>query len=942
MSGITSSTGVFSGIDSGKIIDQLIQIESRPKLLAQQRVLQLQQQQAAFLDLNAKLNAVKTAAGNFRLNKTFQSAAATSSDADVLSATASAGAAPGTYQFVVDRLVSTQQALSRGFVDTTSGLNAGSFTFESARARLDRETSLSELNGGAGVTRGSITISEAGGGVATIDLSKASTVSEVLNEINTATDVSVTASVDGGRFVIKSKSGAALTIANAGTAKTAESLGIKTTSASATVTGSTVYALGTNTALNSLNDGNGVFVNSQGGNGRYDFQIVVGGTTVNVNVGTVYGSDGKVTESAPTTVGGVITRINAALKTTLGNENAKVAISSDGSGLTLSDTSGRTLEVKENATIAGSSTARDLGLLTSGSVSGPVVGQRILAGLNSTLARSINGGSGVAGDGRLVVTTRDGTERILNVNPNSSLSDILTAITTQSSGTVVATLNKQGTGILLTDTTSGGGNLIVTGATATSLKIATAPAGVAASSVEGGNLQHQYTTAGTTLASLRNGQGVGVGAFKVTDSTGKTADVKVTESVKTLDDVILAVNAAGTRVRARINDKGDGLLLYEDSAGAGTLKIKVADSTGSVATNLRIAGEASGTGAQNVLDGSQETTVTFDPGDGLDKIVQKINNAAPGVVASIVNDGSASAPARLSLTAKGSGSAGRFVLDTGSFDLGLATLDEGHDAKVFYGSSDPAKAILLTSSRNTLDRVIPNVSIDLKSVSASPVTLSVTTDTDKITTDVNTFLSAFNTLIDSLDKQTNYDANTKKKGPLLGDSTSLTLRTNLFSLVNGTPIGVTGQFQRLADVGVSVDQSGHLSLNQDKFRAALEKDPTAVASLFAAREAAPAQRTTVSPGITVVDPNAKVTYSVQGIMTRFEVLSDGYLNSVDGRLTRQDKTLKDQIDAQNKRIADMDVLLGNKRQVLQKQFLAMEEAIGKLQTQQSALGQING
>jgi len=942
MSGITSSTGIFSGIDSGKIIDQLIAVESRPKQLAQQRVLQLQQQQAAFLDINSKLSAVKTAASNFRLNKTFQSAAATSSNTDVLNATANAGAAPGTYQFLVDRLVSTQQALSRGFVDTTSGLNAGSFTFESAQARLDRDTSLSELNGGAGVTRGSITISEAGGGTATIDLSKAGTVSEVVDAINSATDVGVTASLDGGRFVIKSKSGAALTIGNAGAAKTAESLGIKTSSASATVTGSTVYTLSANTALNSLNDGNGVFSNSQGGNGRYDFQIVVGGTTtVNVNLGAVYSSDGKVTEAAPTTLGGVLTRINSALKTALGDENFKASISADGTSLTLSDSSGRSFEVKENATVAGSTSARDLGLTTSGPVTGTLAGKHILSGLNSTLARSLNGGAGITG-GAVSVTARDGTVSTVNIDANSSLSDVIAAFARDTGGKVVATLNKHGTGLQLTDTTSGTGNLIVAGATATSLQVATATGGVASSSLEGGNLQHQYVTSGSTLASYRNGQGVGTGSFKITDSTGKTADVNITDSIKTLDDVILAVNAAGTRVKARINDKGDGLLLYEDASGGGTIKIKAADTTGSVAANLKIAGEAAGTGAQNVLDGTQETTVTFDAGDGLDKIVQKINNAAPGVTASIVNDGSASAPARLSLTAKGSGTAGRFVIDTGSFDLGLATLDEGHDAKVFYGSSDPAKAILMTSSRNTLDRVIPNVSIDLKSVSATPVTVSVTTDTDKITTDVNTFLSAFNTLVDSVDKQTNYNTDTQKKGPLLGDSTALTLRSSLFSLVNDKPIGVSGQFQRLADVGVTVDDSGHLSLNQDKFRAAMEKDPTAVANLFAAREATPPAPTQVSPGITVQDPNATVTYSVQGIMTRFEVLADGYLNTVDGRLTRQDKTLKDQIDAQNQRIADMDVLLDNKRQVLQSQFLAMEEAIGKLQTQQQALGQLGG
>src|SRR5262245_59399302 len=125
MSGISSGVGIFSGINSGQIIEQLLAIEGRPKVLAQQRILQLQQQQAAYLDLNSKIQALKTAAGAFRLNNVFSANTANSSNPDVLSATASNTAIPGSYQFIVDRLVSSQQTLSRGFTSATAGLTAG-------------------------------------------------------------------------------------------------------------------------------------------------------------------------------------------------------------------------------------------------------------------------------------------------------------------------------------------------------------------------------------------------------------------------------------------------------------------------------------------------------------------------------------------------------------------------------------------------------------------------------------------------------------------------------------------------------------------------------------------------------------------------------------------------------------------------------------------------
>src|SRR3954467_701946 len=251
MSGITSGTGIFSGIDSKSLIDQLLAIEARPKTLAQQRVLQLKTQQAAYLDLNAKISALKSAAAAFRTGSLFQSNRATSSNNDVLSATASPTAIPGAYTFIVDRLVSTQQLISRGFADTTTGLNAGSFTFEPSAARLDRETALADLNGGAGVARGKIVIAESGGHSTTVDLTRAATATDVLDAIN-GSGANVRATIEGGRFVIASTNSETLTIPSAFGYETAASLGVQTTVASQTVTGTAVYALGSGTSLASL------------------------------------------------------------------------------------------------------------------------------------------------------------------------------------------------------------------------------------------------------------------------------------------------------------------------------------------------------------------------------------------------------------------------------------------------------------------------------------------------------------------------------------------------------------------------------------------------------------------------------------------------------------------------------------------------------------------
>lgn len=951
MGGISTGIGLFSGIDTQQLIGQLLAIESRPKILAQQRIVQLQGQQGAYLDLNSRISALKTAAASFRINRIFQSHAATSSNPDVLTATASTSALPGSYSFTVDRMVTSQQLLSRGFANaSTAGLNAGTFTFESAAARLDRDTALADLNGGAGIQRGRIIISDSSGSSATIDLSRVATVNEVLDAINSAGGIDVTASVEGGRFVITSDTGANISITSASGFTTAESLGIHRAAPSSTsITGAIVHALGDSTAVNALNDGNGMYLSPSSGSGRYDFRILVsdgnGNTdTVRVNLGDLYNLEEELIESAPTTLGGIIERINASLEATVGDTDVRASIAADGVSLQLVDVQNRTLEVLEHPGGRGAAAA-DLGLKTSQPHVGSVQGRRILAGLNSTLSSLLNGGSGIAGDGNISITARDGSAHTISIDTAGSVSDILAAINTHSSGMFSAALSNTGTGIVLSDLSGGSGNLIIEGATAESLGLATDPAGIAAPTAGGANLQRQYLTRGTLLSSLRNGQGIGTGRFRIIDSTGLAAEVNITSSQRTLDDVIHQINIAGTLIRARINASGDGIELYDDNAEPGALKIRVEDSSGTVAANLNINGEAaSGDPGANKIDGSFERKLTFEPTDTLEDMVRKINAAGVGVAASIINDGSGTTPFRLSLTSRHTGETGRFIIDSGEFNLGLSQLEAGQNARVFFGATDPARAVLLTSSSNTLDSVITGVTIDLRQTSASPVTVTVSRDTSAIETAVNEFIEAFNSVTSRIAHQTRYDQETKARGPLLGDGTAMMARTTLFGVIQGRARNVASSFDRFADVGITVGSGGTLQLNRDRFRQALEQDPQGVAELFAARVQEPPRQIEVEPGsgVFIPDPNQTPQFSSLGIATLVENLADSFINSLTGSLTRKNKSITDQIELQNKRIAEYDARLASRRIVLERKFLAMERAIGQLQSQQGSIGQIAG
>jgi flagellar hook-associated protein 2 len=943
MSGITSGVGLFSGIDTKSIIDQLLAVEGRTKIISQQRALQLKSQQAAFLDLKTAMSSLSAAATKFRTDKIFQAAKATSSDTDALTATASAGATAGTYTFTVDRVVSTQQMLTRGFADrNTTAIGATDLVIEPAAARLDRDTPLSELNGGAGISRGKFSIVDAAGHEAIIDLSRVTSLSEVTDAINGQTTARVTARADGDHLVLTDVStggSGKLTVSDVSGYTTAASLGIvgqaSTTGAGGAVTGSKVLYLSGNTTLASLNDRTGVRLNTAAGSSTPDFNLTThDGTVIGVDIGNMYDSEGKLTAAAVSDLAGVISRIN-----TQANGKVTASINDAGNGLKLVDNTTGSTDFSVTDLRGAAADLRIAGTAAGGA--SEIDGKRLVAALNSSLASSLAGGRGLGGS-TISITNRAGTSYTVNVDPDGSVTDAIAAISDQTSGTVTATLNAAGTGLVVHDTTgASAAKLDIEGAPAEALGISTGAGGLLADTFNGTRIQKRYISEATTVASLNNGLGIGTGTFEITDSTGKVGTVNVGDSVKSVADLVALINSRGLAVTAKINDNGDGIVLTENAGTNGSVKIAARDSSGAVARALGLVGESAGTGADNKLVGSFEKKISITAGDTLDAAITKINAARAGVRAAVINDGSGATPFRVTLTSEASGAGGEFTVDTGGLDLGLSTLSQGRDARIILGSGDPARGVLISSGTNTFDGVVNGVAINAVAASTTPVTVSVSQDADAIERAVDDFADAFNTIAGKIESATSYDQNTDRRGPLLGDSTAGILRTNLYQAINSPATGVSGRYKVLAQVGISVGTNGQLVVNSDRLRSALATDPAAVEQLFSARVQNAQGSTEIAPGVRVLDNPNDPTFSSLGVAEILGRLSDRYTASTTGIFAHVDSALESQVKLATDRTQQLDDRLQQKRQVLEQQFLAMEEAIGKMQTQSSTLSQIH-
>lgn len=949
MGGITSGIGLASGLDTARIIQQLLSLEARPRVLAQQRLSTIKVQQSAYLDINSRLQNLRSMVSSLRTQPVFNAKSATSSAESVLTASASAGAAAGSYTFLVDRLVSTEQWLTRGFSSADDvPVGADSFTFEGAEARLDRDTALADLNGGNGITRGKIRISD-GTGTAEIDLSKAATVNEVLDAINAA-DIGVTARVRDGSFVLVSDTGdgSDITVQNVGSKQVAESLGLATgaTVSSAEFVGSSVYGLTESTPLSVLNDGRGVFANVIIGQ-TADFRITVNGDQRSVRLGELYNPDpgegeDPLLEGKAVTVGDALERMNDALDGT----GVVARLNAGGNGFELFDSTGTsTIQLVETTGLVGSA-LKDLGF-TAGTTVGTVEGGRVLAGMNSTLLSGLKGAAENLGDGILQLRARDGTVMNVTLNDlNTDFSGLLDQLRDQIDPTkITVALNDTGTSLRFTDVSGGSGNLSIVGSggaedTAVALGISTGSGGVASSVLSGDRIQRQYVGINTLVADLNGGKGIGTGTFRVIDTNSNATEIEIGSDVRTVADLLRAINSAiaGDDVKIRINDNGDGFVIEDSSGGLGRMVIE--DVSGSVASSLKIAGTAD-TGTPNSIVGSYETTITFDPDDTLRDVMNKINNAGVGVTASILNERVGANPFRLSFTARESGVTGRTLIDTGGFNLGLTQLQEGQDAKAFFGSTDPASAVLITSSSNTITDVFEGLTLNLKSASDEAVTINVASDRGELESKIEEFVTAFNATLDRIDFQSRFDEESGARGPLLGDSTLIGLKNAMVRTILGGPLNVSGRFSNLSQVGLSIASGGRLELDKDKLREAIEQDPQAVEDLLIAREIDQAGgKTVLEGGIEVSDPTARETFSSLGIFARIEELSKTYIDSVDGVLTARGRALDNQVKLQEDRIAFFDIKLADKRTRLEREFASLETIISNFQAQQAALASL--
>lgn len=279
----------------------------------------------------------------------------------------------------------------------------------------------------------------------------------------------------------------------------------------------------------------------------------------------------------------------------------------------------------------------------------------------------------------------------------------------------------------------------------------------------------------------------------------------------------------------------------EAKLASGTLSIKVGDtaladivvdSSNNTLAGLRDAinkaGASEGISATVVTDdfGSRLVLTSSKMGDGQDITVaaqQSSIESGQTALTTLAYSGPTEAPDPAAL---GGETSTAYLEAKRAYDAGGQTLATAKSAKF------TVDGLSVTRDSNSVSDVVEGLTLDLKTVGSS--TLTVAKDEAGVTANVKKFVEAYNTLMNYVNTETKVttvgESDAPVAGALVGDSTvrSLvsTIRNELVS-----PQG-DGAIRALADLGVTTQRDGTLSLDSAKLNDAVKSDFSGVAAYF--------------------------------------------------------------------------------------------------------------
>lgn len=274
----------------------------------------------------------------------------------------------------------------------------------------------------------------------------------------------------------------------------------------------------------------------------------------------------------------------------------------------------------------------------------------------------------------------------------------------------------------------------------------------------------------------------------------------------------------------------------------------------------------SGSGFSLNVDG---TTYNLS-GTNLNSLADSINSSGAGVTATVINiGGTGAADYRLSILGNKYSPTTLQLTDSTSSNL-LDTLSTG--SYVTYQVNGQPSTPINSDSRTLNFATGLTVSV----YKAGSTDVNVTSSSASLAASLSAFASAYNSALDELSKSRG-----QNNGPLSGESIIYAVSQSLRTLTSsGTP---SGSVQSIADLGLTYDKDGHLSVDSGVLATAMSNSASDVANFLGSSTSGFLQ-------------------GAESVVNGIDDSTTGLISQTTGSLTKQSTALADKISGLQDRI----------------------------------------
>jgi len=255
------------------------------------------------------------------------------------------------------------------------------------------------------------------------------------------------------------------------------------------------------------------------------------------------------------------------------------------------------------------------------------------------------------------------------------------------------------------------------------------------------------------------------------------------------------------------------------------------------------------------------------------------------------------------------------------------------------------EGIEIVRSSNSIDDLIPGVTLNIKGVSERPVELNVTANTEAVKEAIISFVGNYNRVMaeinvltrreDQIVSELTYltrdeaDEMRQRLGVFSGDSTLNSFRTNLMRAVTAPyPTSLERDLALLAQIGISSNATRTTGYDPSRLRGYLEIDERALD--FALETKVPAIRQLFASDTTGdLLADTGVAFNVDALTRPFV--------ETGGIISLKTNTLDSRISQDQRRITTLDRQLASKEQELRIQYARMEAAYAQMERMSQSL-----